>query len=74
MKKFVWSETQVEGGQPFTGTLPKPPANTGPFQGLHFVARMGFEQRAGAGAAARVLRDAAVVPTARRGMRRRSPS
>ena len=25
MKKYVWSETRVEGGKPFTGTLPKPP-------------------------------------------------
>ena len=34
MKKFVWSETRVEGGRPFTGRLPKPPSNTGPFQNL----------------------------------------
>jgi hypothetical protein len=32
MKKYVWSETRVKGGQPFTGTLAKPPANTGAFQ------------------------------------------
>src|SRR4029453_11064768 len=32
MKKLVWSETRVEGGERFTGTLPKPPATTGPFQ------------------------------------------
>src|SRR5271156_6281245 len=25
MKKYVWSETKVEGGQPFTGTLAHPP-------------------------------------------------
>ena len=24
MKKFVWSETAVEGGHPFTGTIAKP--------------------------------------------------
>ncbi|MDE3164667.1 MAG: glycoside hydrolase, partial [Acidobacteriota bacterium] len=36
MKKFVWSETQVEGGRPFTGTLNKPPSITGPFQNLPF--------------------------------------
>ncbi len=37
MKKYVWSETVVEGGKPFTGTLPKPPSNTGAFQneGVH---------------------------------------
>ena len=34
MKKLVWSETRVEGGQPVTGTLPKPPSTTGPFQNL----------------------------------------
>jgi len=34
MKKLVWSETRVEGGRPFTGTLPKPPSTTGPFQNI----------------------------------------
>ena len=34
MKKYVWSETVVEGGKPFTGTLLHPPSNTGPFQNL----------------------------------------
>jgi hypothetical protein len=34
MKKFVWSETRVEGGRPFTGSLPKPPTTTGPFQNI----------------------------------------
>ena len=34
MKKYVWSETRVEGGKPFTGTLPHPPSNTGAFQNL----------------------------------------
>ena len=34
MKKYVWSETFVEGGQPFTGTLAKPPSNTGAFQNM----------------------------------------
>ena len=34
MKKYVWSETDVEGGQPFTGTLAHPPSNTGAFQNL----------------------------------------
>jgi alpha-L-rhamnosidase len=34
MKKYVWSETVVEGGKPFTGTLAHPPTNTGPFQNL----------------------------------------
>jgi hypothetical protein len=37
MKKYVWSETFVEGGKPFTGTLTHPPSNTGAFQniGIH---------------------------------------
>ena len=34
MKKVVWSETSVEGGKPFTGTLPPPPKATGPFGNL----------------------------------------
>ncbi|TCK71729.1 glycosyl hydrolase [Acidipila rosea] len=34
MKKYVWSETFVEGGKPFSGTLPHPPSNTGAFQDL----------------------------------------
>src|SRR5579872_327360 len=32
MKKYVWSETFVEGGKPFNGTLAHPPAVTGAFQ------------------------------------------
>lgn len=34
MKKFVWSETRVEGGKPFKGILPKPPTATGTFQNI----------------------------------------
>ena len=34
MKKYVWSETQVEGGKPFSGKLMKPPSVTGPFQSV----------------------------------------
>lgn len=34
MKKYVWTETQVTGGKPFTGTLPKPPNTTGTFQNV----------------------------------------
>ena len=34
MKKLVWSELRIEGGRPFTGTLPKPPATTGTFQNM----------------------------------------
>ena len=34
MKKYVWSETQVQGGAPHAGVLPTPPSVTGPFQAL----------------------------------------
>ena len=34
MKKYVWSETAIEGGKPFSGTLPHPPSNTGAFQNV----------------------------------------
>ena len=34
MKKYVWSETSIEGGKPFSGKLAHPPANTGAFQNL----------------------------------------
>ncbi len=34
MKKYVWSETFIEGGKPFAGPLAHPPSNTGPFQAL----------------------------------------
>jgi hypothetical protein len=34
MKKVVWSETRVEGGKPFSGTLPHPPTVTGPMQNI----------------------------------------
>jgi hypothetical protein len=34
MKKYVWREINVKGGQPFAGTLPKPAAITGTFQNI----------------------------------------
>ena len=34
MKKIVWSDTTLEGPRRFTGALPKPPSNNGPFQGM----------------------------------------
>jgi hypothetical protein len=34
MKKYVWSETPVKGGEPFTGALAHPPSNTGAFQNI----------------------------------------
>jgi hypothetical protein len=36
MKKLVWSETVIAGGQPFTGRLAAPPSVTGPFQDVPF--------------------------------------
>lgn len=35
MKKLVWSELQLKGGQRFRGPLPALPAVTGPYQELH---------------------------------------
>src|SRR6516165_4628329 len=32
MKKYVWSETVIEGGKPFHGKLAAPPTATGAFQ------------------------------------------
>ena len=55
MKKLVWSEIRVEGGQPFTGTLPKPPTSTGAFQNI------GVEGKYYADAAVEYYADAAVV-------------
>jgi (4-O-methyl)-D-glucuronate---lignin esterase len=34
MKKYVWSETRLEGGKPFSGTLPQPPSTAGPLQNI----------------------------------------
>ena len=34
MKKYVWSETLIEGGKPFAGKLSPPPSVTGPFQSI----------------------------------------
>src|SRR5580704_10871952 len=34
MKKVVWSEIRVDGGKPFTGALPHPPAISGPIQNI----------------------------------------
>ena len=34
MKKYVWSETRLEGGKPFKGALTKPPSSTGSYQNL----------------------------------------
>ncbi|MGA8441668.1 MAG: glycosyl hydrolase [Candidatus Sulfotelmatobacter sp.] len=34
MKKYVWSETILEGGKPFTGQIAHPPSSTGAFQNI----------------------------------------
>jgi len=34
MKKYVWSETRIKGGQTFNGILPTPPTTTGTFQNI----------------------------------------
>jgi hypothetical protein len=44
MKKFVWSETRIEGGKPFSGILPAPPATTGPFQNVKIAGGIGLSQ------------------------------
>ena len=59
MKKYVWSETFVEGGQPFTGTLLHPPTRTGAFQnvGIHDM----IAAPEGAAPAPQFYADAAVI-------------
>ena len=59
MKKYVWSETQVEGGKPFTGTLPHPPGNTGAFQNLSIHDML--EPPPGSAAAPEFYADSVVV-------------
>lgn len=41
MKKYVWSETVVDGGKPFLGKLSHPPGNTGAFQNIGIRDQMG---------------------------------
>ncbi len=48
LKKLVWSEIVVEGGAPFTGTLPLPPGTTGPFQNI--LKQPGIAELMGGGA------------------------
>ncbi len=44
MKKYVWSETRVKGGQQFTGGLPNPPSTTGTFQNIGVEPRFGVAE------------------------------
>ena len=46
MKKLVWSETRIEGGKPFSGKLPQPPATTGTFQNIPFGGNAGRRRAA----------------------------
>jgi hypothetical protein len=39
MKKYVWSETRIEGGEQFSGVLPHPPTATGSFQNVESAGR-----------------------------------
>jgi hypothetical protein len=44
MKKYVWSETEVEGGKPFTGNIAHPPIVTGAFQNMGIREQFGRPQ------------------------------
>jgi len=59
MKKYVWSTTYVEGGKPFTGTLPHPPSNTGAFQNIGIRDMIGAPE--GSKAPPQYYADSAVV-------------
>ena len=56
MKKYVWSETQIEGGRRFVGRLPQPPATVGTFLGARRT-----DRRTAAELKGEVYRDALVV-------------
>ena len=59
MKKYVWSETPVEGGRPFSGRLAPPPGNTGAFQNLGIHDALGAPE--GAKAPPQYYHDSVVV-------------
>jgi len=59
MKKYVWSETRVDGGKPFAGTLPKPPSTTGSYQNI--AATRGYGVSASTPAPPEFYKDSAVV-------------
>ena len=40
MKKLVWSEIKIDGGNVFTGKLPQPPITTGEFQNIPTKSRV----------------------------------
>ena len=45
MKKVVWSETVIEGGRPYTGTLPHPPRVGGPLLDAPLVNNFGMVEQ-----------------------------
>lgn len=59
MKKLVWSETVVTGGQPVATALPMPPTQTGPFQDVTGGSR--FASAEDHAAAPQHYRDARVL-------------
>jgi len=61
MKKFVWSETWIEGGKPFAGRLPQPPSNVGPYQNMPLAGRGFGAAEAPVKLPDSFYRDAAVV-------------
>jgi (4-O-methyl)-D-glucuronate---lignin esterase len=61
MKKLVWSETRIEGGRPFTGRLPAPPATIGPYQDVPIDRRNLISGAAPARAIQEVYGDVAVI-------------
>lgn len=58
MKKYVWSETFVDGGKPFTGKLAHPPSSTGAFQNMGIQDELG---RAPEKAAPEFYADSSVI-------------
>jgi len=75
MKKYVWSETRIKGGQHYSGKLPQPPTVTGAFQNVPFRDPLGIAQ--GAAPSHSFYEDTAViayrVPASDRSMRELNP-
>ncbi|MFD1142546.1 glycosyl hydrolase [Larkinella insperata] len=61
MKKYVWTETRVTGGQAFSGKLLQPPATTGSFQNVSMPTGGGFSGSEPAGELPTYYADAAVI-------------
>ena len=59
MKKYVWSETKIKGGQNFVGKLAPPPSNPGTFQNI--MIEKDFAVSAGVADPPAFYEDAAVV-------------